>query len=61
MSSFLRIPDVPLTPARLARARSSGSTMVDSEPSDALVLASVADPDASWSAEVSVVTELDSL
>ena len=41
ISSFLRIPDVPLTPARLANARSSGNTMVDSEPSDALVLASV--------------------
>jgi hypothetical protein len=35
--------------------------MLDSEPSDPPVLAFVADPDASWSAEVSVVTELDSL
>jgi hypothetical protein len=32
MSSLLRIPDAPLTPTSLASARSSGSTMVDSEP-----------------------------
>lgn len=39
ISSFLRMPDVPLTPARLASARSSGSTMVASAPSDALIFA----------------------
>ena len=31
MRSFLRIPEVPLTPTLLASARSSGSTMVASE------------------------------
>ena len=32
MSSLLRMPEAPLTPTALASARSSGSTMVDSEP-----------------------------
>ena len=32
MSSLLRIPEAPLTPASLASARSSGSTIEDSEP-----------------------------
>lgn len=50
ISSFLRIPDVPLTPTWLASARSSGSTMVDRAPAEAFVFAS----------GVSVVTALDS-
>jgi hypothetical protein len=32
INSPLRMPDVPLTPTRPASARSSGSTMVDSDP-----------------------------
>ena len=36
MRSFLRIPEVPLTPTLLASARNSGSTMVASEPPAAL-------------------------
>src|ERR1700745_4073766 len=48
-NSFLRMPDVPLTPTWLASARSSGSSMVDRVPTGALVLTS----------GVSVVTAFD--
>ena len=40
MSSPLRIPEAPLTPTELARARSSGSTMLDSDPAEASVVTS---------------------
>jgi hypothetical protein len=44
MSSLLRIPEAPLTPASLASARSSGSTIEDSEPEALADGASVAGP-----------------
>ncbi|AJK78909.1 hypothetical protein RE97_06710 [Mycobacterium avium subsp. paratuberculosis] len=50
ISSFLRMPDVPLTPTWLASARSSGSTMVVRAPTGACVFAS----------GVSVVTAVES-
>ena len=40
MSSLLRIPEAPLTPTELASARSSGSTMLDSDPVEASVVTS---------------------